>query len=118
MKEILFTCPFTGCAFSGLVDADENLYVVHPLTGETLRINYNANIKKYNLDKKVLKWIATVTLAETADILGVSRQRASAIAQSGVITPKTVNGQTVFILDDVLEYKRARKVGAPRKEQA
>ena len=117
MREILLTCPFTGCTFNALQDADENLYFVHPLTGETLRMNYNASIKKYNLDKALLKRVQTVTLSQAAEILEVSRQRASAIAQSGVIAPKRVNGQIVFVLDDVLKYKESRKVGAPPKEK-
>ena len=32
------------------------------------------------------------------------------------IPAKTVNGQTVFMLDDVLKYKETRKTGAPRKD--
>ena len=117
MKEIILTCPFTGCTFNALQDADDNLYFVHPLTGETLRMNYNRNFRWYHLDKRLLKKVETVTLVKAAEILEVSRQRASAIAQTGVIAPKRVNGQTVFILDDVLKYKESRKVGAPPKEK-
>lgn len=115
MKEILLTCPFTGCQFTATIDLDDNLYVKHPLTGEINKINYNRSIKKYNVPKSLFKPIETVTLAETAEILGVSRQRASAIGVSGVIAPKVVNGQTVFLLDDVLAYRDNRKVGAPAR---
>ena len=115
MKEILLTCPFTGCQFTATIDLDNNLYVKHPLTGEINKINYNCSIKKYNVPKSLFKPVETVTLAETAEILGVSRQRASAIGVSGVIAPKVVNGQTVFLLNDVLAYRDNRKVGAPAR---
>lgn len=115
MREIILTCPFTGCEFSALIDADDNLYVNHPLTGEVNRINYNCSIKKYNISKQLFKHYSTVSLSEAAEILNVSRQRISAIALDGVIKPRTINGQTVFLLDEVLEYKENRKVGAPPK---
>lgn len=116
MQEILLTCPFTGVEFTALKDVDNNLYFNHPLTGQALRVNYNCSIKKYNVPKEMMKHIETVSLSEAAEILDVSRQRVSTIAQTEVIKPKTVNGQTVFLLHDVLEYKKNRKVGAPRKE--
>ena len=116
MQEIILTCPFTGVEFTALTDVTGNLYFNHPLTGKVCRVNYNCSIKKYNLPKEMLKHIETVTLTQTAEILEVSRQRVNTIAQTGIIKPKTVNGQTVFILDEVLDYKRNRKVGAPRKD--
>lgn len=116
MKEILLTCPFTGAQFSATIDVNNNLYVTHPITNETHKINYNSSIKKYNLPAELLQWVETVSLGEAARILNVSRQRISAIAQNGTIQPRTVNGQTVFVLDDVLQYKETRKPGAPKKE--
>ena len=118
MQEVILTCPFTGVTFKALTDVTGNLYFNHPLTGEACRVNYNISIKKYNMPKEYLKHIETVTLAETAEILEITRQRVSTIAQTGVITPKTVNGQTVFLKDEVLEYKESRKVGRPRKDDS
>lgn len=116
MREILLTCPFTGVQFSATIDVNNNLYVTHPITGEVNKINYNSSIKKYNLPARLLERVETVTLSEAAEILDVSRQRVNAIAKTGVIQPRTVNGQTVFTLDDVVEYKESRKPGAPRKD--
>lgn len=115
MQEIILTCPFTGVEFTALTDVCGNLYFNHPLTGEACRVNYNVSIKKYNLPKEYLKRVETVTFSEAAEILEVTRQRIYAIAQANTIKPRTVNGQTVFLLDEVLDYKRSRKVGAPRK---
>lgn len=115
MKEITLTCPFTGCEFTALEDLDKNIYFKHPLTGEDLRINYNRSIKKYNMPRKFFKHVETVDLAQAAEILDVTKQRISTIAMNNVIKPKNVNGKTVFLLSDVLEYKKNRKVGAPKK---
>lgn len=116
MKEIILTCPFTGCEFKALEDSDKNIYFNHPLTGEALRMNYNYTIKRYNLPKSYFDRMEVVTFAQAAEILGVSRQRISTIASTNVIRPVMLNGQQCFILSDVLDYKETRKVGAPRKE--
>lgn len=116
MRETILTCPFTGCQFNALIDADDNLYVKHPLTGEVNRVNYNCSIKKYNVSKDLFKHIETVTLGQAAEILDITRQRMSAIAENNTIPAKNVNGQTVFVLSDVLQYKETRKTGRPRKD--
>lgn len=117
MREKRLTCPFTGCEFTAMVDCEGNMYAIHPITGDMNKINYNRSIKKYNVQTQLFKHIETVTLTEAAELLEVSRQRISTIAKDGTIPPKTVNGQTVFILSDVLKYRDERKVGAPRKNQ-
>ena len=116
MKEIILTCPFTGCEFKAVKDMDNNIYFTHPLTGKPLKMTYNYTIKRYNLPKSCFDHVEVVTFAQAAEILGVSRQRVSAIAAKNVIRPVLLNGQQCFTLDDVLEYKEIRKVGAPRKE--
>ena len=116
MKEIIATCPFTGVEFSALVDALGNMYFVHPLTGQQVKMNWNCSIKKFNLSKDLFKQIETVSIAEAAEMLDVSRQRASAIAATNVIRPVLVNGQQRFLKDDVVQYAHDRKTGAPKKE--
>lgn len=116
MKEITMTCPFTGVTFNALADALGNVYFVHPLTGEQLKMNYNCSIKKYNVQKEWFEPIETVRIKEAAEILGVSRQRASAIAATNVIRPVLVDGQQRFLKSDVLKYRLNRKYGAPKKE--
>lgn len=116
MKEIKLTCPFTGAEIIATADVLGNVYFTHPLTGEQLKMNYNSSIKKYNIPKEWFKHIETLTIGEAAEILGVSRQRASAIAATNVIRPVLVNGQQCFLKKDVLKYKLNRKYGAPKKE--
>lgn len=113
MREITLTCPFTGVEFKALEYADGKIIIHHAITGEEIHMNWNYSCKRYNIPKRAFKHIETVTMQEAARILDVSRQRISKIAGDGIITPHFVNGNTIFVLDDVLEYKRTRKVGAP-----
>ena len=115
MKEILLTCPFTGIEFSALESIDGNLIVVHPLTGEQLKINWNASCKRYNIPKSFFKKIDIVTQTEAMEILNVSHQRISQIAREQIIPTHVIAGKTVFLRDDVENYRDTRKVGAPRK---
>lgn len=113
MQELILTCPFTGVEFTAIQTADGDLLVIHPLTGEQIKIDYNHTAMTYSMNAKTFKHIDTVTPAELIGILGVSRQRISQIVQDEVIPVHHVNGSPVFLLPDVLEYKKNRKVGAP-----
>lgn len=116
MKEKTLTCPFTGVEFKALECADGRVIVRHAITGEEIIMNWNGTIQRYNIAKSAFKHIETVSMIEAAEILDVSRQRISKIAADGTIQAHDVNGSTVFVLSDVLEYKKNRKVGAPFKE--
>lgn len=116
MKEIILTCPFTGIEFKATEYADGKIVFVHPLTRETIHMNYNASIKKYNIDRSAFKQIETCTQTQAMEILEVSRQRVNKIAQDEIIPTFIVNGSKVFLMRDVLEYKETRKVGRPEKE--
>lgn len=116
MREKTFTCPFTGCAFSATVDTDENMIFANPVTGKVEHVRFDPFMRTYNVPKELFEHVETVSLGKTAEILDVSRQRATQLAQDDVIPAKTVNGQTVFVLSDVLKYKETRKPGAPRKD--
>lgn len=116
MKKITLTCPFTGCEFTALQDSDGNLYYQHAITGKTLKLNYNYVTGCYSMSAIFFKHVETVTFSEAAEILGVTRQRANAIALNNVIRPVLVAGKQCFMKDDVLAYAKTRKVGAPKKE--
>ena len=59
--------------------------------------------------------IETVAPNDAADILNVSRQRISQLVNDDVIPSHMVNGQPVFIMSDLLNYKENRKAGRPKK---
>ena len=113
MQELKLTCPFTGIEFTAIETIDGDLLVIHPLTGEQIKIDYDHTAMTYNMNAENFKHIDTVTPTELIGILGVSRQRVSQIVQDEVIPVHHVNGSPVFLLPDVLEYKENRKVGAP-----
>ena len=117
MKEVILTCPFTGVEFTALEYADKSLLITHPLTGEQVKINWNASVKRFNVPSNLFKHIGTLTQSETAKVLNVSRQRVSAIAKTGAIQPYEVNDSIVFLKSDVLEYAETRKPGAPCKTE-
>ena len=116
MHKITFTCPFTGCAFDATMDKAKNIYVKHPITSEIHLVKFDAYMGCYEVPEYLFKHIETVSLGQSAEILEVTRQRMSDIAAYNTIPPKTVNGQTVFSLTDVLKYKETRKTGRPRKD--
>lgn len=119
MKEIKLTCPFTGCDFTATQTADGDLFIIHPLTNEQIKISYNASIKKYNIDANHFKHIETVTSAQAEKILDVTKQRVYQIVKNETIPVHYTKpyGEVVFILDDVLSYKNTRKVGKPKKNE-
>jgi len=115
MKKVMLTCPFTGVDFEALETADGNLIVKHALTGEDVRVNWNGSNNRYYMQKNPFKHIETVTPAEAAEMLEVSKQRISQIVQKQTIPVHMVNGTPVFLKSDVVAYAQTRKVGAPFK---
>lgn len=120
MRKIKLTCPLTGCAFEVITTNDENpmyeKYLVnHPLEHYSFEAYVN---ERYELciPLKYFDHIETVSAADAAKMLDVSRQRMSQLTNSNKLNAHMVNGQPVFKLDDVLEYKRTRVIGRPKKE--
>ena len=116
MEKITLTCPFTGVEFDALKSADGVLIVNNPLTGENMRIGANYHSHKYLVDMRQFKRIETVTQAQAADLLGVSRARVSAIVKENTIPHYQVAGSNVFLKEDLLAYAETRTVGRPKDE--
>lgn len=107
------TCPFTGGEFEA-VHMQESWIITHPLTGDTIRCPLDGPylmVPLSALDRK-----CTMTPAEAADMLQVSRQRIDQLTAAGKLCQRYVNGSPVFLENDVVEYKGNRKNGRPRKE--
>ena len=107
------TCPFTGAPFDA-VHLDNSLVVSNPLTGA--QIAYPVREGCIMVPLRTLGHVDTVTPAEAADMLGVSRQRVDQLAGAGKLCQRYVNGSPVFLASDVVEYKGSRKNGRPHKE--
>lgn len=117
MKKILLTCPFTGLEFEALQTAAGDLIVKHALTGEDVRVNWNPSNNRYYMRKSPFNYIETISTSEAAEILNVSKQRISQIVANQTIPVHIINGVTVFVKSDVVEYAQTRKVGAPFKKE-
>ena len=113
MQELILTCPFTGVEFTALKSADGDLLVIHPLTGEQIKIDYYSSANRYAMPAEAFENIPIATPYDLIDMLQVTRQRVTQIVQNEVIPVHYVNNQPIFLLSDVLEYKKNRKVGAP-----
>lgn len=117
MKKITLTCPFTGVEFDALESADGALIVNNPLTGENMQIGVNHHTCKYKIDMCLFNHVQTVTQAQAAELLGVSRARVSAIVKENTIPHYRVAGSNVFLKQDLLDYAETRTVGRPKDEQ-
>lgn len=111
-----FTCPFTGAQFEALESSDGNVIVQNPITGETMRLTYDAITDKFLIDAKYFDYLETVNCSEAAELLGVSRSRISKIVLDGIIPHFLVNGKPMFIKSDIIRYAETRTVGRPSKE--
>ena len=115
MKRILLTCPFTGVTFEALQTADNNIIGRNPITGNEIRMNFNSSCNRYYIYPDAFKKIETLTLSEAADVLEISVQRISKMVNDGVIPSFEIDGKKKTTLESVLEYKKTRKVGAPKR---
>ena len=108
MQEIILTCPFTGVDFTAIVSNDGNVTFVNPLTDEVITVK--------DMPFGLFTHIETMTPAEVAEYLDISKQRVSQIIRDKVIPVSFVAGKPVFMRVDVERYGRKRKVGRPEKE--
>ena len=117
MKQVLLTDPFTGIDFTAVRYDDYTLLAIHPLTGETIKLPYDANTHSFTLPAEVMKHVDACTLTQAAKELDISLQRVSTACKSGKIPMKTLpNGSKMILRDDLNHYKDNKKVGRPRKD--
>lgn len=120
MEKRMFTCPMTGVEFEAMSMEPYTVPFVkmvthHPLKHEPVEMYLNERWE-ICIPLRYFDHIKTVTPIEASEILGVSRQRIAQILSDNIINSHTVNGSSVFLLDDVLAYKESRQPGRPRKE--
>lgn len=120
MQKKKLTCPLTGCDFEVITTDEKNpmfekFLMSHPIEHYPFKAYVN---ERYELciPLKYFEHVETVSVTKAAELLNVSRQRIHQLVNSSVLNAHVVNNQPVFKLDDVLEYKRTRKLGRPRKE--
>ena len=114
--EIILTDPFTGMDFTAYRVDNYTLLAIHPLTGEKIRLHYNAEKNTYMIPAHSISHIETLTYSQASRELETSLQRVSAACKSGKIPCKILpNGSKMILKKDIEQYAKTRKVGRPRK---
>lgn len=112
MKLKTLTSPFTGLDFKAF-EIDDMLIFHNPISNEKITLKVEDGNIMLPLD--LCEHVEIVNTVEAANILCVSRQRIREIVQNETLQSFNIAGQTFFKFDDVLEYRRTRKAGRPRK---
>ena len=120
MQKKILTCPFTGVEFE-LASLENQLVPLSKAVTHHPRKHYPLDIymnERWDIciPYKYFEHIETLTPAEAAKILEVSRPRMTQIINDNIIDSHMVNGSIMFLLDDVMAYKENRQPGRPKKE--
>ena len=117
MKEIVCTCPFTGKGFTALQNEETmDITIQDAITGEMITLLYDWRENTYLLNaEKFLKRYDLISQMEASYILGVTRQRINQLIKNETIKALQIDGKWYFERQDVLDYKKNRKIGAPKR---
>lgn len=119
MKKIILTDPFTGIDFDAWVFDDESIIAIHPLTGQTIKANYDEHTKRFMLPVEVFEHIDTCTMQDAADFMNVSIQCVSNACKSGKLPVKELpNGSKMIVKQDLINYNDNKRAGRPKKVNA
>lgn len=113
MKMRKCTCPLTGITFDAIMDEHE-MIVTNPLTEKAITFSINHGFVQIPIS--MFKSVPLLTPTATAYELGVTRQRVDQLSKTNKLTPHYIANTLMFIKDEVLEYKKQRKNGRPKKE--
>lgn len=117
MEKITLTCPLTGNDFTALRMANGSVIATNPITRKEVRMIYDAETNTYSINADDVRYIPLCTYADAVKILGISIQRISKLCKDGTLVAyRLTNNQKRIDKDSVLNYKKNRKVGAPKKE--
>lgn len=83
MRKIMITSPLTGLSCEAIEYIDGSIVFSDKLTGEEIKLTYNASSKRYMLRKDMLKYRPVMTYQECAEMLNVSVQRVYKLVSSG-----------------------------------
>lgn len=116
MKEILLTDPFTGIDFTACKHEDK-LYATHPLTGETIILDYDKAKKSFMVPVESFKHVDALSITDAANEFYTTRQNVSRACKTGKLPFKKLpNGAKVILRTDMRRYIETAQVGRPRKK--
>ena len=97
--------PITGLDFQGLTDEWGNVNVETAFNG-VIKLTYNEQDGTYTIPAHLLQHRSTLTLNECADLLGVSKVRASRMCSNGRLRAVKIRGSLVIDLANAESVKR------------
>lgn len=108
-----FSDPFTGAPIDAIQLEQDVLIFDAPLTNDKIVCQIVGDHIKIPLQR--FEHVELVDAKEAAMELHVSRQRMIQLVESETLKPVYLGKTQYFALDDVLEYKKIRKNGRPKK---
>lgn len=113
MKLIKLTDPFTGAPLEA-VRMEDHLIFDRPLKAEKL-VCHIVEKDYVKLPLKCFEYVELMDGKEAAMELHVSRQRMVQLVEANILKPVYLGKTQYFSRADVLEYKKSRKPGRPKK---
>lgn len=113
MKVRTFTDPFTACDFLA-VQIDDTLTITNAMTDE--KMTFKIEDEAICVPLSLFEHVETLDVKETCDILEISRQRLSQLVNANTLHPIYIGSSQHFVYEEVLNYKKRRKTGRPKKE--
>lgn len=97
--------PFTGIEINVAEFDDRTFLFDKCFTHESVAVGYDATTDRYTIPASAFKLVYSVSLAEAAEILGVSKMRVSAMCGKGQLQYSKVNGIMLVSYDSIMEYR-------------
>ena len=118
MKLKKFSNPFDGQEINVAQFEDNSFVFDMAFSHESIPVAYNEELDCYAIPARCFKFVHTLSLQETAEVLDVSKMRVSALCSKGQLRHTKVNGIIRIEYDSVLEYQNLRdmKKGYERLE--
>lgn len=104
MHRSVISDPFTGLDLQAVEYANGNLQVETPW-GKPLAMVFDPVAHTFTIDASAFRHRETCTLAQAAQILGVSRMRVSCMCSTGILTAAKINGVMVIDYDSVMKER-------------
>lgn len=118
MKLKKFSNPFDGQEINVAQFEDNSFVFDMAFSHESIPVAYNEELDCYAIPARCFKYVHTLSLQETAEVLDVSKMRVSALCSKGQLRHTKVNGIIRIEYDSILEYQEVRdmKKGYERLE--
>lgn len=111
-----FSDPFTGAPITAIVLNDQLIFD-DPYHKDESIVCHVIDEDYVTIPLKLFQRKELIESKDACMELVVSRQRISQLVEAEILTPIYLGNSQYFLLEDVLDYKKTRKPGRPRKER-